>query len=86
MSLHQSNKDRVQSSYVDAYLNHINEAEESDPNTISEGRKSLLSSLEDFLLGSEGILFAFDALLYCLAKHSDVQAKMREEIEKVKER
>ena len=72
--------------YGQSKIESINEAEESDPNTISEGRKSLLSSLEDFLLGSEGILFAFDALLYCLAKHPDVQAKMREEIEKVKER
>jgi len=49
-------------------------------------RECLLSSLEDFLLGSEGILFAFDALLYCLAKHPKVQEKMRQEIENVKEK
>ena len=42
----------------------IYEEDESDQNKISEGRKCLLILLEGFLLGSEGISFAFDAMLY----------------------
>ena len=87
ISLHQRNNIREKSSYVDVYLKHIEEEEEpSDTSIVSEGRKCLLSSLEDIILGSEGILFAFDALLYCLAKNQNVQVKMREEIYNVTQR
>ena len=86
ISLHQRNNIREKSSYVDVYLKHIEEEETSDTSIVSEGRKCLLSSLEDILLGSEGILFAFDALLYCLAKNQNVQVKMRDEIYKVTQR
>jgi len=64
-------------------LKHIEEEEPSDTSIVSEGRRCLLSSLEDIILGSEGISFAFKALLYCLAKNPNAQVKMRQEIYKV---
>ena len=86
VTLHQRNNIREITSYVDVYLKHIEEEESSDTSIVSEGQKCLLSSLEDIILGSEGILFAFDALLYCLAKNPNVQVKMRKEIYKVTQR
>ena len=87
--LHQINGNQQSSSssdklsYIDAFLNH-NQNDETEENLkTNSGRKKLIASLTDILLGGEGIIFGLYSLLYCLAKHPIVQQKMRDEIKLV---
>ena len=80
ISLHKKNQNRQEKSYIDAYLDEINErAREGESRQIDE--RTLISSLDNFILGGgDGIVAGFYSLLYCLARNPHVQENMRNEI------
>ena len=66
-------------SYIDLYLQEIQRAEGDDAKC-SHLHKALIASLKNCLAGGDGIIMGLFALLYCLARHPQVQEKMRQEI------
>ena len=63
--------------YIDAYLEQI---EEKDGQAKSDAHDALIASLDNILLGGDGIFFGFFSLLYCLAKFPDVQVGFQLEL------
>ena len=76
VSLHK--KENGGKSYIDAYLEDI--AQRVGEEERSNGEKALIASLENFLIGADGIVMGFYSLLYCLARNGHVQDRMRKEI------
>ena len=82
VSLHKNEKEGEKEgkdvAYIESYLEEIDRTVGEDAK--SDGHRALIASLEDLLLGADGIVMALYSLLYCLARNPHVQEEMRKEI------
>jgi len=83
VNLHKNNNNRKTDSYIDAYLELIENKDDSESEI--SAHEALIASMDNVLLGGDGIFFGFFSLLYCLSKFPDVQEKMRDEINALNE-
>ena len=73
VDLHKNDRNRNTDSYIDAYLELIENKDDLESET--HAHEALIASIDNVLLGGDGIFFGFFSLLYCLAKFPDVQVR-----------